>query len=68
MLESGQKFLAEIRSGSGSIYVEGYSVFRKWAFATPSGGMSDGSIVARIHARAHVSRWEAFNSSPSGAL
>lgn len=66
ILESGKKFLAEIRSGSGSIYVEGFDSFRNWAFQRL--GRNHGSVVARIHARAHIARWDAFNSSTSAGL
>ena len=66
ILESGKKFLAEIRSGSGSVYVEGFSSFRRWAFTNRVG--NDGSIVARIHARAHIARWDQFNSPTSTDL
>lgn len=64
LLESGRKFLEEVRSsrnsGLGSVYVEGCQAFHYWAF-TPCetlGGNNE-SIVARIHARAHISRWMA---------
>lgn len=67
LLESGQKFLTEVRSGptsgQGSVYVEGYEAFRIWAY-TPSenlGGNHE-TIVARIHARAHIGRWVAYNA------
>ena len=72
LLESGRKFLAEIRSSSGSgsglgsLRVEGFEAFRNWAWA--DSGVSNGNLVARIHARAHISRWQAYNSdsgSPS---
>lgn len=66
LLESGRKFLAEIRSGSGSLYVEGFGPFRNWAFARP--GRNHGSLVARINARAHIARWDAFNSPTSAGL
>lgn len=66
ILESGKKFLSEIRSGSGSVYVDGFASFRSWAFANPSG--NNESVVARIHARAHIARWDAFNSPTSGGL
>ena len=62
LLESGTIFLEEVRasrtSGLGSIYVEGYQAFRRWAY-TPTKNL-DGNIetiVARIHARAHIARW-----------
>lgn len=67
LLESGKKFLAEIHSGSnsglGSVYVEGYQAFHRWAY-TPSESLGGNyrSIVARIHARAHISRWKACSS------
>lgn len=66
LLESGRKFLMEIRSGSnsgmGSVYVEGYEAFHGWAY-TPSDSLGGNhrSIVARIHARAHISRWVAYD-------
>lgn len=62
LLESGTKFLEEVRasrtSGLGSIYVEGYQAFHGWAYTPPKN--LDGNIetiVARIRARAHISRW-----------
>ena len=63
LLESGKNFLAEIRPGSGlgSLDVEGFEAFHNWALAG-SGG-SNGNIVARIHARAHILRWQAYKSS-----
>ncbi len=67
LLESGTKFLDELRSstnsGLGSIYVEGCQAFHSWAY-TPSDRLAGNneSIVARIHARAHISRWIACAS------
>ena len=67
LLESGNRFLREVRSGSnsglGSVYVEGFEAFHSWAY-TPSEslGGNHGSIVARIHARAHISRWRSYTA------
>lgn len=67
LLESGTKFLQEVResgnSGLGSIYVEGYQAFHRWAYTPPEtlNGNNE-TIVARIHARAHISRWLSVTS------
>lgn len=66
ILESGRKFLAEIHFGSGSIYVEGFGSFRNWAFDRL--GRDHRTLVARVHARAHIGRWDAFNSFTSAGL
>lgn len=70
LLESGNKFLDEVyssrTSGLGSIYVEGCHAFECWAY-TPChtlGGDSE-TVRARIHARAHISRWIAC-TAPDG--
>lgn len=62
LVESGRKFLDEVRArantGLGSIRVEGCQAFHRWAYAPCENlvGNHD-TIVARIHARAHISRW-----------
>lgn len=60
ILESGKEFLLEIGLGSGSVQVKGYDAFRTWAYTNPGGNHA--SLVARVHARAHILRWEAYKS------
>lgn len=64
LVESGRKFLDEVRArtntGLGSIRVEGCQAFHRWAYAPCENLVGNHeSIVARIHARAHISRWVA---------
>lgn len=60
--QSGLEFLAVVPtgSGSGSVGVEGFHAFRRWAFGNEGG---KGSLVARIHARAHIWRFESYVSA-----
>lgn len=62
LVDSGLNFLGQVHSGSGmgSVEEEGFDAFRRWAHDRQRVRVRQ--FVARVHARAHISRLERYLS------